>query len=219
MPPGARAKVSLQGANVDEIVSGTNFHEGVNLTKSRLLHRYFDWPQTAAQAAQLTFGGGALFEHNLLANALQASYTLRCNFVGPGRAADCANTSPISSFTQRRSFSLQVFQIKSAQVPPQPCPEFLNGIQVGRACWHRPKVHLRFRVCFARLRRAQKTLVVAQDVPWTSLIERLHIFDGFGELTFSYCAGPLVLGDLLVRVEGDDGEATFSVDVWPSPIA
>ena len=61
---------------------------------------------------------------------------------------------------------------------PDPAPELLHRIEVGRLGRHMPELHFAIAMGLAALCCSEEALVVAQDMPWAPLGDWLQRFDG-----------------------------------------
>ena len=83
----------------------------------------------------------------------------------PLSATEVAHSPLKSGLAKRRTSILQVLQVKSHQLAPQPTPEFLHGVQIRRAGRHSQESHLLSAARLDRNSRMQKALAVAEHSP------------------------------------------------------
>ena len=128
------------------------------------------------------------------------------------RSAGCENGAhpglKCKGVDRRPPFS-QVLSIKVANSFTQPCPEFLDRIQVRRGCWYCPQRNsLRSHGALAG-GRVHECLIVTQYLPGAIYLRWIKRFDGLCQLATPDHAAPRSCCQLARLVERDHVEAAL----------
>ena len=179
-----------------------------------LARRSVDFAGKGLQSAHVVKQALGIGHADFLCNDVLACLAEASRYAGGHRlrSAGCENGAhpglKCKGVDRRPPFS-QVLSIKAAKSFTQPCPEFLDRIQVRRGCWYCPQRNsLRSHGALAG-GRVHECLIVTQYLPGAICLRWIKRFAGLCQLATPDHAAPRSCCQLARLVERDHVEAAL----------